>query len=293
MNELTRQFYAFAREKRVDLLGVAPIERFEGVPAEHHPASIFPETRTVVVVGKRIPRGALRGVEESTQTDIYGQYGLSWLRDRMLAITTIGLATWLEDQGWEACPLQDLPPEIPPSGVAVRPGLPPPNVMVDAREAAVRAGLGEIGYCGELLTPQFGPRQRVQMILTDAPLEPTPLCDTPICDQCGECARLCPLAAFQGEDILEICGKRMRVARLDLSACRRCRNGARANPDDPRGRPDRLAALCIRTCLDHLERAGRVTNRFAAPFRLRPAWSRDAQGNVRIVEENRTDEAAP
>ena len=69
----------------------------------------------------------------------------------MLAITTITLATWFEDQRWEACPIQDLPPEVPPSGVRVKPELPPPNVMVDVRQAAVRAGTFDNSGDGLLL----------------------------------------------------------------------------------------------------------------------------------------------
>ena len=280
MSDLTNELKAFAAECRVDLLGIAPIERFEGVPAQNHPKTIFPETRSVVVVGKRITRGTFRGIEEGTQMDAFDQYGRSWLIDRMLAMATIGVATFIEDAGWETVPLQDLPPQIPPSGVPVRPGTPAPNVLVDAREAAVRAGLGEIGYCGVLLTPQFGLRQRVQMILTDAELEGLPLCGVPVCDQCKECIATCPLGAMSadGEHTVTICGKEMRVAGINEGICRSCKNGARANAYHPAGPPDRLGALCLRSCIDHLERAGRVSGTFARPFRKRPAWQVDAGG---------------
>lgn len=282
MDQLTTELKQYAAEKRADLLGIAPICRFEGVPAKHHPCAVFPETRSVVVVGKRITRGTLRGLEEGTQMDIYGQYGLSWLADRMLAITTIAVATFIEDQQWEAVPIQDLPPQVPPSGVAVRPDLPAANVMVDARDAAVRAGLGEIGYCGEVLTPQFGPRQRFQLILTDAELEPTPLTTEPVCDRCNACAASCPLGAFTAgaEQTVDVCGKTMVAGAIDYSLCRRCKNGARPNPHHSAGLPDRLGALCIRSCIDHLERSGRVTNAFANPFRKRPAWGIDANGKT-------------
>jgi epoxyqueuosine reductase QueG len=288
MDELTSGLRAFAAEKRVDLLGTALIDRFDGVPANHHPRTIFPEVRSVVVVGKRITRGTLRGVEEGTQFDLYAQYGQSWLADRMLAIITISLATWLEDNRWEAVPIQDLPPEVPPSGVRVKPDLPPPNVMVDVRDAAVRAGVGEIGWCGELLTPSFGPRQRLQIILTDAQLEPTPLLAEPVCDRCGECAATCPLGAFRGgEHTISACGKEMAVADIDFAVCRQCRNGARPNPYHGAGLPDRLGALCVRTCVHHLEAAGRITNTFAHPFRQRPAWQVDCNGSPSLQAEPR------
>ena len=200
--------------------------------------------------------------------------------DRMLAITTVSLATWLEDHRYEACPVQELPPEVPPSGVSVRPGTPAPNIMIDVRAAAVRAGLAEIGLCGEVLTPQFGPRQRFQLILTDAPLEPTPMLEEPVCDQCGACVTSCPLGAFASgaTRTLTIAGKSMTVADIDYGICRGCKNGARPNPHHGAGKPDRLAALCVRSCVDHLEREKRIENALENPFRKRPAWQIDPQG---------------
>ncbi len=284
MSDLTQEFLSFAREKRADLIGFAPIARFDDVSVEHHPRSIFPECQTVVVIGKRITRGTLRGIEEGTQFDLYGQFGQSWLADRMLAITTITLATWLEDNQWEACPIQDLPPQIPPSGVAVRPDLPPPNVMVDVRQAAVRAGVGEIGYCGEVLTPEYGPRQRFQLILTDAPLDATPMLADPVCDGCHACMESCPMGAWGEDASVTIAEKTMAVAGIDLGKCRSCQNGARPNPSHPSGDPDRLGALCVRTCVDHLEGAGRVSNTFGQPFRKRAAWQIDHLGNKSLQE---------
>lgn len=284
MNQLTQEFLAFAQEKRADLVGIAPIARFADVAANHHPCSIFPETKSVIVIGKRITRGTLRGVEEGTQFDIYGQYGLSWLKDRMLAITTIDLATWLEDRRWECSPIQDLDPAIPPSGIAVAAGKPAPNVMIDVRDAAVRAGLGEIGFSGEVLTPQYGPRQRFQLILTDAELTPTPLLDKPVCDRCGLCAEACPLGAFAGEKTLAIAGKTMTVADINYAVCRSCGNGARPNGDHPAGRADRLGAVCIRTCVHHLDAEKRIENALETPFRNRPAWQRNAQGQISLTD---------
>lgn len=283
MDSLTQDLRAYAAEKRVDLLGIAPLDRFDDVPPEHHPRSIFPEARSVIVLAKRITRGTLRGVEEGTQLELYGQFGQSWLADRMLAITTIALAAWLEDRRWEAVPIQDLPPQTPPSGVRVTPDLPAPNVMIDVRAAAVRAGLGELGWSGELLTPRFGPRQRCQLILTDAPLTPDPLLAEPVCDRCGQCAASCPLGALAGEQVVTLGGQRMTLANIDYNACRACRNGARPNPHHSAGLPDRLAAVCTRTCVDHLERAGRV-EQFAQPFRVRPAWQIDRQGVTGLQE---------
>lgn len=278
--------YATAHKAGADIVGIAPIERFEDVAAEHHPSSIFPECRSVIVLGKRIVRGCLRGVEEGTQMSLYHTFAVNWLPDRFMALTTVRVASWLEDQRWEAVPLPDLPVEVPPMGIPVKEGNPAPNVMVDFIDAAVRAGVGEIGLTGELMTPQFGHRQRVQVILTDAELEPTPMLDGPVCDRCGACAEACPLDAIDAAErqTIDICGKQMQVAKVDIDLCRRCRNGALPNNWHSSGRPDRLAAACMRACAHHMNEADLLENHFREPFRKRPAWMIDAGGVPRLEE---------
>jgi epoxyqueuosine reductase QueG len=278
MNPLTAAFREHARAAGADLVGIASIDRFDGLPLQHHPSSIFPEAQSVIVMGRRVTRGTLRGVEEGTQFSNYRLYGYDWLDNRFVALTIYRAAEFLEDRGWEAVPLLALPPEIPPMGVSVRPDAPPPNVLVDLDDAAVRAGLGEIGYARFLLTPQFGPRQRVQAILTDAVLEPDPLYDGQICDRDPAAhAAFCPLGALDGskEETLTICGKEMRVARVDWERCAACENGAHPNRYHASGKPDRLAALCARSCLVHLEESGALSNVFQAPFRKRAPWAVD------------------
>jgi len=62
------------------------------------------------------------------------------------------------------------------------------------------AGLGEIGRMGLLMTPKLGPRARIAVVTTDAPL----LCDKPgydntvidFCMICKKCARVCPSSSI-------------------------------------------------------------------------------------------------
>lgn len=269
---LTEELRAFARQAGADVFGIANIERFDELPADKHPQAIFPEARSVVVLGRRIPRGALRGVEEGTNFTNYSLYGYDWLDNRFTSLTTYQVGEFLEDHGWEAVPLPNLPPEVPPMGVKVKKDLPPPNVMLDFDDAAVRAGVGEIGTLGVLLTRQFGPRQRIQMILTDAELEPDPILAEPICTRGDELKGVCPLGAITGEKEIVICGKAMAVAEIDTAKCRSCKNGAKPNKWHGSGKPDRMAAVCIRSYIDILEKAGRLGNTFATPFRTREPW---------------------
>ena len=58
MNDLERKIREAAKREGIDLIGFAPKERFDGVDAAHNPFSIFPEGKTVVLVGKRVCRGS-------------------------------------------------------------------------------------------------------------------------------------------------------------------------------------------------------------------------------------------
>lgn len=191
-----------------------------------------------------------------------------------------GLTSVLEDAGWEAVPVFPNPSELAPTGVPVREGQPAPNVFPDFTYAAVACGLCGIGRSGVLLSRQFGSRQRFQMIITDAELEATPLLESNVCDGCMKCADACPLGAISKDETrtITICGKEMIVAVVDYDKCRICKNGALPNRFTPKALPDRVPALCNRTCMCHLEENKLVGSLFENAFRQNLIWALDASG---------------
>ncbi len=85
---------------------------------------------------------------------------------------------------------------------------------------AVKANMGEIGRQGLLITKEFGPRQRLSMIATNA----SPLPETiPIsyktseyCKNCGKCIKECPMKAIFEEPINNENGT---ITRIDSAKC--------------------------------------------------------------------------
>ena len=72
---------------------------------------------------------------------------------------------------------------------------------------AIKAGLGEYGKHGLLITPKYGPRVRIGKIFTNLPMK----CDNPIrfgvkefCNECNLCVKACPAKAiFDGSPMKE------------------------------------------------------------------------------------------
>ncbi len=60
------------------------------------------------------------------------------------------------------------------------------------------AGLGVVGWHSMLITPEYGARVRLALVLTDAPLEPRTLeaGDIPCIECGGACIRVCPVKAI-------------------------------------------------------------------------------------------------
>jgi len=129
LSDLTTDLKAHCRSRGADLVGVAPLDRFEGVPPQNDPRAIFPDATALVVIGRRITRGTLRGWEEGTNRDIYEMFGYSWLDRQFLALTTCEATEWLEDRGWEATPVMSYPPETPPQTPMAAPRLSGANTV--------------------------------------------------------------------------------------------------------------------------------------------------------------------
>jgi epoxyqueuosine reductase QueG len=254
----------YAAKCGIDRIGIAPVNRFKELPPQFSPLSIFPEMRSVIVCVQEIPRGIFRGVEEGTL----------WQRaPRQISPHDMyEFARYLEDSGCLAVPCSPLAQERWPEGIKFRQGNVEPNVYPSLEYAAVAAGLGEIGYAGLFLTPQFGIRQSLGMLITDLDIAGDPLFDGTVCDRCGECAASCPMGAALGETAVRILDRTFTCAAFNRNLCSLCPNGAFPDTTSDKAMPNRLTAACGRACLAHLDSGGKLEKKYKSPFRRRPAW---------------------
>ena len=275
MQELLNVIGDAVKREGIDLIGFAPKSRFDALRPEVNPFSIFPEGKTVIMVGKRICRGSLRGVEEGTNFGDYKMFGRNWLEDEFLSLACYGLVNALEDQGWEAVPVFPNPSEIAPMGISVGEGRPEPNVFPDFDYAAVACGVCELGRNGLPLSEKFGSRQRFHMIITDAELPATPLLEKSVCDGCMECAKACPLGAVSTTEFeeRELCGKVMKVAKIDYEKCKDSKISDVRSRMSEAASSDRMTAMSKRKCMISLEEKKRITNLLENECRTSEPWA--------------------
>ena len=173
----------FARDKGADLVGIASVERFEDYPEGRRPEDLLPEARSVIVVGARVlpdsirPNLLLSALHHITINLYHNQIAYD-------------VGRLLDDHGYRAVVVPhrigNLDPDLrsSPDYMEIYPKL----FGVSTRHAAVEAGLGIFGKSRLLLTPRFGPLQRVAAVVTDTVLDADPKISP------EEAQRLCPPA---------------------------------------------------------------------------------------------------
>ncbi len=229
--DTTREIKKLAKSLGADLVGIASMDRFDGAPIQMDPRYIMPEAKSCIVVGFRVLRGSLRGIEEGTFFSNYSSMGYGGITYIFMPITVMNLARHIEDMGYEAFPMghQSDWRAIDNEGrmragfsKPVAPGKPAPDIMVHLRLAAFAAGLGEIGWSKMLITPEFGPAVRVGLVLTELELDPDPLYSGPrLCNKCMACVRACPGKAISADKSIKVtvAGQALEWAEIDMDAC--------------------------------------------------------------------------
>ena len=303
-----------ALEMGADAVGIGNIERWAGAPLQMDPKQIMPECKSIIGMVFRVERGSLRGIEEGTYFSNYSAMGYGGITYLYMPMTVINLSKFIEDQGYEAIPMGhqsdwravnnvgDLRPKY---SRPARPGQACPDIMLHLRIAAYLCGLGEIGFSKMFLSPQFGPRCRIGVVLTDVELEPDPIYDGPqLCNRCMACVKACPGQCFPTDKTVKVnlAGHEVEWSDLDMSKCNTTFRGAVDSgvpqedpymPDTnyvpgswspfyhkPRNLYNTGQAVCgsrgcTRACMISLESRGVLQNSFKQKFRRRPEWSID------------------
>jgi len=182
--EATKVVKRAARLFGASLVGVCELDRrwlyshsYHTLKREHKPVEIGEEYRYAIVMAHEMD---YEGIKQSPSH--ISDAAMSTIYSRM-AVTGALLAQYIRGLGYKAIPMS--------------------NDTATSIPLAIDAGLGELSRIGILITPEYGPRVRLNKIFTNMPLLP----DSPIefgvwefCMKCDQCARFCPAQAImQGQ----------------------------------------------------------------------------------------------
>ena len=188
---------ARAKGLGADLAGIADGAVMDANPPDpadpRRPSDITEhDGKRVIVLAKRFAAGATR----LTAWNDRNKQFTDELTVSAIAEIALDLVYWLEDQGYPALAVP--PAFLDPARYDGTSRKPPPELL-SARHAAVEAGLGTLGLNLQLLTPEFGPRVVLALVLTSAEVEPDRKRTAALClgPECGRCLSVCPADAVE------------------------------------------------------------------------------------------------
>ncbi len=317
-----QEIKAAAKRMGADIVGIGSIDRWSTAPIQMDPKQIMPKAKSIIALGFRVLRGSLRGIEEGTYFSNYSAMGYGGITYLYMPMTIMNMAKMIEDAGYEAVPMghQSDWRAIDNLGYfrdewsrPVAEGKAAPDVMINLRIAGFLCGLGEIGYSKMLLTPEFGPRLRVGIIITELELEPDPIMEPgTLCNRCMACVRECPGGCIPADRTVKanVGGYELEWADVDMEKCDIVFQGKEPVKEGEKGvyfvdndgtqyksssinpfvhQPPNVynsgkaicgAAGCTRACMISLEKRGVLKNKFENPFRTGKPWKVDWESGV-------------
>jgi len=182
------------KEMEIPLVGIANVERWKDpplhpwMPEEFYPQSIFPDARSVIVIGLPITLPVLESSPSIHYRELYNTV------NALLDQYTYLLSNFLNHRGHPSI-------FVPRDGYgSIKVLLENPIAFFSHRHAALLSGLGSFGISNMILTPEYGPRIRFGSIFTEAVLPPDPLIGKQLCTRCMRCVDMCPSKSISKED---------------------------------------------------------------------------------------------
>jgi epoxyqueuosine reductase len=180
----------------VDLVGIADAGTLMLSYPPRPARALLPGARSVVVMA------VAHSLAAAGAPDIKLWTRNKMQTSRLLDQTAEKISRFLEARGYLSLPVSaDKPVEIfkrdPETGRRFR--FPRVSGHLSLKHAALTAGMGQMGRSNLLLTPEFGPHQRLGGLVTEAPLEPDARSELDLClPGCTRCEDACPVGALAG-----------------------------------------------------------------------------------------------
>jgi len=219
MPHLEDRIKDLARRAGSDIVGIAAVERLADAPPSGDAAYLLPSARSVVAFAVAL---------DPLITEAYlGKR--EWIRhcrerkEVVQRLYRIGdeVAEFLESEGFEAVNVDINNNYRPEEGAADVTEMTEFHPEFSLRYAGVAAGLGRLGWSGNLMTPDHGALVELGSVITSAPLESDPLLEESPCDRCKMCSLVCPVGMIDSKASVElrIAGRIETIARKRPNTC--------------------------------------------------------------------------
>jgi len=183
VSTLREEIISLAKKMGIDKIGFTSRERLNDAPPSGDLSYVLPSAQSAISLAVALDKQAIR--------DYLGKKDwMSHVNDfkqtyRKLKEAGLAIQKLLEDRGYEAV--------VPYINFDYRPGQPfaalvPP---LSLRYVAVAAGMGWIGWSGNVITPEYGAPVSLGAVVTSARFEPDTMVIDDICQDCRLCAATC------------------------------------------------------------------------------------------------------
>ena len=191
MPSLSQRIKKVAIECGAVLVGITTKKRLLNAPPSGNPDDLLPSARSVISF-------AIALDHEAARSFISKKDWLSHCENRKIVVKNLysisdHLAALLRAEGFEALSVDINNNYRPENGAADITEMTDFYPEFAHRYAAVAAGIGRLGWSGNLMTSEYGALVELGSVLTSAELEPDPLLLDSPCDKCKMCALVCPV----------------------------------------------------------------------------------------------------
>jgi ferredoxin len=188
---LESQIKKIARDSGASLVGITSKQRLYDAPPSGNPDYLLPSVQSVVSFAVALDRKIIQGF--ISKKDWFSHCDERKQIAQKLYTISDNLVKFLKSQGFEAI------------GVDINNTYRPEPNAVDItdmtefipdfahRYGAIAAGIGRLGWSGNVLNTDYGALVELGTVLTSAKLESDPLLEKNPCDRCKVCTAVCPV----------------------------------------------------------------------------------------------------
>ena len=201
------------------MVGIASRESLADAPPSADPAYLLPSTRSIISFAVALD-------PEAAGAFISKRDWPGHCEDRKAAVGKLykigeRLVEFLQTRGFDAVSVEINNRYRPEDGSADVTEMCEFYPDFSHRYGAVAAGLGRLGWSGNLMTRRYGALVELGSVLTSARLAGDPLLEENPCDRCNCCSRVCPVGMIANRDFVKVkvAGIIEKIARKRPNTC--------------------------------------------------------------------------